>query len=80
MHHFKFYAPDPLLVGQDLGLSDITGKRTRLRFLSQEQKLKIAEHDVRCRIETLIAGQRPGHLGGVGAGADFVPELMVLQP
>jgi hypothetical protein len=80
MHHFNFYAPNPLLIGQDCGLSDITGRLTRLRFLSQQQKLQIAAHDARCRIETLVAGQRPVHFPGGGDDGGFVPELIALQP
>jgi hypothetical protein len=34
MGHFKAYAPDPLLIGQDRGQSDITGKPEHLRFLA----------------------------------------------
>lgn len=34
MPHFKTYAPDPFLIGQDAGFSDITLTTERLRFLS----------------------------------------------
>ncbi len=34
MQHYKTYAPDPLLFGQDAGQSDISPKHTPLRFLS----------------------------------------------
>ena len=32
MGHYKFYAPDPLLIGQDAGLSDIRPGQEPLRF------------------------------------------------
>jgi hypothetical protein len=54
MRHFKVYAPDPLLIGQDAGHSDITGRREYLRFLSGEQKEKIADADPRYFIEKLV--------------------------
>jgi hypothetical protein len=34
MGHFKTYAPDPFLIGQNSGYSDITAETTKLRFLS----------------------------------------------
>jgi GR25 family glycosyltransferase involved in LPS biosynthesis len=54
MRHFKVYAPDPLLIGQDTGISDITGRREYLRFLNGEQKEKIADTDPRYLIEKLV--------------------------
>jgi Glycosyltransferase family 25 (LPS biosynthesis protein) len=36
MRHFKAYAPDPFLIGQDAGISDITGRRESARFLPDE--------------------------------------------
>ncbi len=42
MRHFKVYAPDPLLIGQDCGHSDVTGRREYLRFLAAEHKEIIA--------------------------------------
>lgn len=54
MRHFKVYAPDPLLIGQDVGHSDITGRREYLRFLTGEQKEKIADADPRYLIEKLV--------------------------
>jgi hypothetical protein len=54
MRHFKVYAPEPLLIGQDTGVSDITGRREYLRFLSGEQKEKIADTDPRYLIEKLV--------------------------
>ena len=43
MRHFNVYAPDPLLIGQDCGHSNVTGRREYLRFLSAEQKEIIAK-------------------------------------
>ncbi len=37
MRYFKVYAPDPFLIGQDAGPSDVTGHDERLRFLSATQ-------------------------------------------
>jgi GR25 family glycosyltransferase involved in LPS biosynthesis len=37
MPHFKIYAPDPILIGQDRGVSDITGRQEQLRFWSAER-------------------------------------------
>ena len=54
MRHFKVYAPDPLLIGQDVGHSDITGRREYLRFLNGEQKETIASADPRYLIEKLV--------------------------
>jgi len=54
MSHFNFYAPDPLLIGQDSGHSDITGRRENLRFLSPVQKLAILARDPRYRVEKLV--------------------------
>jgi hypothetical protein len=34
MRHFKAYAPDPFLIGQDAGESDVTGQIERLRYFS----------------------------------------------
>ena len=54
MRHFKAYAPDPLLIGQDAGHSDISGRGERLRFLAADQKETIAQIDPRYGIERLI--------------------------
>jgi len=37
MGHYKAYAPDPLLIGQDAGWSDITPRLEPLRFLSSRR-------------------------------------------
>ena len=34
MRHFKAYAPEPFLIGQDAGESDVTGQIERVRFFS----------------------------------------------
>jgi hypothetical protein len=54
MRHFKAYAPDPLLIGQDAGPSDVTGRGERLRFLATEQKEVLAQSDPRYGIEKLL--------------------------
>jgi hypothetical protein len=54
MRQFKFYAPDPLLIGQDAGLSDVTGHNEWLRFLAGSQKEQIADADPRHLIEKLV--------------------------
>ncbi|HEY1921497.1 MAG TPA: glycosyltransferase family 25 protein [Tepidisphaeraceae bacterium] len=54
MRHFKVYAPDPLLIGQDAGHSDITGRREYLRFLNGAQKETIAGADPKYLIEKLV--------------------------
>lgn len=54
MRHFNVYAPDPLLIGQDCGHSDVTGRREYLRFLSADQKETIANSDSRYLIEKLV--------------------------
>lgn len=54
MRHFKAYAPDPLLIGQDAGPSDVTGRGERLRFLATDQKEVLAQSDPRYRIEKLL--------------------------
>jgi len=54
MRHFKAYAPDPLLIGQDAGHSDISGRGERLRFLGADQKETIAQFDPRYGIERLV--------------------------
>lgn len=54
MRHFKLYAPDPLLIGQDAGESDVTGRTERLRFLHPEHKEKIADVDSRHCLEKLV--------------------------
>jgi hypothetical protein len=51
MPHFKVYAPDPILIGQDSGVSDITGRQEQLRFWSTERKLQIANLK---RLETTL--------------------------
>jgi hypothetical protein len=54
MRQFKFYAPDPLLIGQDAGRSDVTGRNEWLRFLAGSQKEQIADADPRHLIEKLV--------------------------
>jgi hypothetical protein len=54
MRHFNVYTPDPLLIGQDCGHSDVTERREYLRFLSGDQKEKIAESDSRYLIEKVV--------------------------
>ena len=54
MRQFKLYAPEPLLIGQDAGHSDVTGRKEWLRFLAPSQKEQIAETDRRHRIEKLV--------------------------
>jgi Glycosyltransferase family 25 (LPS biosynthesis protein) len=54
MRHFKLYAPDPFLIGQDGGPSDVTGRKEPLRFLSPSQKEQIADIDSRHLIEKMI--------------------------
>jgi hypothetical protein len=41
MAHFKAYAPNPFLIGQTEGFSDITLERTKLRFLSPADRLAL---------------------------------------
>jgi hypothetical protein len=45
MPRFKVYAPDPLLIGQDAGPSDVTGRQERLRFISTTQSNSAAMAD-----------------------------------
>jgi len=54
MRHFKLYAPDPLLIGQDAGQSDVTGRKEWLRFLDSQDKEAIADADPRHFIEKLV--------------------------
>ena len=54
MRRFKLYAPDPILIGQDAGRSDVTGRNEWLRFLAPSQKEQIAESDRRHLIEKLV--------------------------
>jgi hypothetical protein len=54
MRNFKAYAPDPFLIGQDSGYSDVTERKERLRFLSPEHKRAIAARDSRYFLETLV--------------------------
>ena len=54
MTHLNFYAPDPLLIGQDAGLSDINGRLEPLRFLSAPQKQAIVSRDPRYRTQKLV--------------------------
>jgi GR25 family glycosyltransferase involved in LPS biosynthesis len=42
MSYFKAYAPDPFLIGQSPGFSDITMRPERLRFLSVADRVKLA--------------------------------------
>ena len=61
MRHFNVYAPDPLLIGQDDGISDVTGRREHLRFLSPQQKARLAKRDARVQLLPLavLAFQPP---------------------
>jgi hypothetical protein len=54
MRLFKAYAPDPLLIGQDCGVSDVTNQPERLRFLAPQQAEQIADIDPRHCLEKLI--------------------------
>ena len=54
MRHFKMYAPDPLLIGQDGGHSDVTNRKEWLRFLAPEQKESIGRSDPRHSIQRLV--------------------------
>jgi hypothetical protein len=54
MRIFKAYAPDPLLIGQDGGESDVTNLNERLRFLAASQVEQIADHDPRHVLEKLL--------------------------
>jgi Glycosyltransferase family 25 (LPS biosynthesis protein) len=54
MRHFKAYAPDPLLIGQDAGQSDVTDRRERLRFLADHHKEMIAQSNPRYALESLL--------------------------
>jgi hypothetical protein len=54
MTHFNFYSPDPLLIGQDAGRSDINGRFEPLRFLSAQEKQSIANRNPRYRSDKLI--------------------------
>ena len=54
MRHYKVYAPDPLLIGQDGGPSDVTGHCERLRFLSDVDKDSIGRTNQRHRVELLV--------------------------
>jgi hypothetical protein len=49
MPHFKVYSPDPLLIGQDSGFSDVSGREEPLRFLATEHRARISarRHPVR---------------------------------
>jgi hypothetical protein len=60
MTHFKFYAPDPLLIGQDCGYSDINGRHESLRFLSPAEQRAIINRDPRFRAQRMVmqVGQR----------------------
>jgi hypothetical protein len=43
MPYFKVYSPDPILIGQDSGISDISGRQEQLRFWSTERKVQVAK-------------------------------------
>jgi len=43
MPHFKVYAPNPILIGQDSGISDISGRQEQLRFWTTERAVQIAK-------------------------------------
>jgi GR25 family glycosyltransferase involved in LPS biosynthesis len=53
MRYFKVYAPNPFLIGQDAGHSDISGHEERLRFLSPGQIQAIARSDSHYAIGSL---------------------------
>jgi GR25 family glycosyltransferase involved in LPS biosynthesis len=59
MGHFKTYAPDPPLIGQDAGFSDISQRSERLRFLGREDRESIAAANPRYQIERLITPIHP---------------------
>jgi hypothetical protein len=69
MRHFKMYAPDPLLIGQDAGHSDVTGRKEWLRFLAPEQKEKIGRSDPRHSIQRLVVT-----ISAKRAAASIVPQ------
>jgi GR25 family glycosyltransferase involved in LPS biosynthesis len=54
MGHFKTYAPDPLLIAQDAGYSDISQRTERLRFVSPDHKSQLAAHSPRPTIDALL--------------------------
>jgi hypothetical protein len=54
MRVFKVYAPLPLLIGQEGGYSDVTGRKERLRFLSAEQKDRIIQKSPGHFIDKLV--------------------------
>jgi hypothetical protein len=66
MRHFKLYAPDPLLIGQDAGQSDVTGRKEWLRFLDSQDKEAIAEADPRHFIEKLVVRVPMNRAPGIG--------------
>jgi hypothetical protein len=54
MRHFKTYAPEPLLIAQDAGYSDISCSGERLRFISAHHKEEMAGRDKKYSIEKLV--------------------------
>jgi GR25 family glycosyltransferase involved in LPS biosynthesis len=54
MRHFSVYSPDPLLIGQNAGESDISGRGEPLRFLAGTQKEAIARVDKRHALQALV--------------------------
>jgi hypothetical protein len=54
MRHFKTYAPEPLLIAQDAGYSDISCRGERLRFISPHHKEQMAAKDPKYSIERLL--------------------------
>jgi hypothetical protein len=54
MRIFKAYAPNPLLIGQDCGVSDVTYQSERLRFVDPKHAEQIADHDPRHCLEKLL--------------------------
>lgn len=46
MRHFKVYAPDPFLIGQDAGFSDITESDENMRFLLDKQVESFGKEDL----------------------------------
>jgi hypothetical protein len=54
MGHFATYAPDPLLIAQDSGYSDISQRAERLRFVHPDHKTQLAMRSPRKSIDTFL--------------------------
>ncbi len=54
MRHFKSYAPDPFLIGQDSGYSDVTESAESERFYSPVLERTINATQYRGRIDGLV--------------------------